>query len=244
VQVAADGKRAYVSNKDDHSISVVDLDTLSVTRTITDPRIKDPEGFRAGQGRQEALRALSSKNAVGILSTDTHELLKEIPTGERPTRMTLSPDGKTLWVANDQGGSVTAIDTVAETAAPALKVGWQPRGVAVSPDGQDRPRSQRPRRTRSPSWTRPSARVVRNVGLHFAPSASFFSPDGLMVFITGRGTESLYVVDMRNNKRRMVRTIAVGRQPNASPRPGRQLPVRRPRQGQHRLDHRRARSWR
>jgi YVTN family beta-propeller protein len=56
--------------------------------------------------------------------------------------------------------------------------------------------------------------VTRTIGLDFAPQRVVFSPDGQMVFITGRGTEALYIVDMRGGKRRMVKRLAVGRQPN------------------------------
>lgn len=128
-------------------------------------------------------------------------------------RMTLSPDGRTLWVANDQGGTVTAIDTTTETASPALKVGWQPRGLAVSPDGKTLLVVNVAEDTLS-FVDIAKREVTRTVGLQFAPQRAVFSPDGLMVFITGRGTEQLYIVDMRNNKRRMARTLAVGRQPN------------------------------
>src|SRR3954468_630139 len=71
VAVTADGKRAYVSNKDDHSISVIDLDTLAVSRTITGPAIKDPEGFALSRDGKKLYVALSSRNVVGVLSTDT-----------------------------------------------------------------------------------------------------------------------------------------------------------------------------
>lgn len=81
ISVTADGKRAYVSNKDDHSISVLDLDALAVTKTITDPRLKDPEGLQLSKDGQKLYAALSSRNVIAVLSTDTHEVVKEIATG-------------------------------------------------------------------------------------------------------------------------------------------------------------------
>jgi len=213
VVVTHGGKRAYVSNKDDHSISVVDLESLAVTKTITDPRIKDPEGFALGKDGKKLYVALSSRDVIGVLSTDTDTLTGEIPVGKTPMRMTLSPDGATLWVANDQGGSVTPVDTATDKPGAAIKTGWQPRGIAISPDGKQVLVVNVAEDTLS-FIDLTKKEVVRTVGLDFAPQRAVFSPDGLMVFITGRGTDNMYVVDMRNNKRRMARRIPVGKQPN------------------------------
>jgi YVTN family beta-propeller protein len=213
VVVTLGGKRAYVSNKDDHSISVVDLDSLAVVKTITDTRIKDPEGFALSKDGKKVYVALSSRDVIGVVSTDTDTLTGEIPVGKTPMRMTLSPDGSTLWVANDQGGSVTPIDTATDKAGAAIKTGWQPRGIAISPDGKQVLVVNVAEDTLSFIEVA-KKEVVRTVGLDFAPQRAVFSPDGLMVFITGRGSDNLYLVDMRNNKRRMARRIPVGNQPN------------------------------
>jgi YVTN family beta-propeller protein len=213
VVVTSGGKRAYVSNKDDHSISVVDLETLAVTKTITDARIKDPEGFALSKDGKKAYVALSSRDVIGVLSTDTDTLTGEIPVGKTPMRMTLSPDGSTLWVANDQGGTVTPIDTATDKPGAAIKTGWQPRGIAISPDGKQVLVVNVAEDTLS-FIDVAKKEVVRTIGLDFAPQRAVFSPDGLMVFVTGRGTDNMYLVDMRNNKRRMSRRVPVGKQPN------------------------------
>jgi len=213
VVVTHGGKRAYVSNKDDHSISVVDLDSLAVVKTITDARMKDPEGFALSKDGKKLYVALSSRDVIGVLSTDTDTLVGEIPVGKTPMRMRLSPDGGTLWVANDQGGSVTPVDTANDKPGAVIKTGWQPRGIAISPDGKQVLVVNVAEDTLS--FIDPVKReVVRTIGLDFAPQRAVFSPDGLMVFVTGRGTDNMYLVDMRNNKRRMARRIPVGRQPN------------------------------
>lgn len=42
--ITPDGRRLYVGNKDDNSVSVVDLETLAVVATITGPGLAEPHG--------------------------------------------------------------------------------------------------------------------------------------------------------------------------------------------------------
>src|SRR5215471_2077129 len=44
VCISPDGKRAYVSNRGETTVSVVDLDSLAVSATIGDPGMKNPDG--------------------------------------------------------------------------------------------------------------------------------------------------------------------------------------------------------
>src|SRR5437868_5351750 len=44
VCISPSGKRAYVSNRGETSVTVLDLENLSVAATITDPEMKNPDG--------------------------------------------------------------------------------------------------------------------------------------------------------------------------------------------------------
>ena len=48
----------------------------------------------------------------------------------------ITPDGTTVFVVNPDSGSVTAIDTASETKRDELRIGRDPRILAVGPDGQ------------------------------------------------------------------------------------------------------------
>ena len=49
----------------------------------------------------------------------------------------LTPDGKTLYVANGRGGTVSVVDTGARRVVDTITaVGARPWGVALSPDGK------------------------------------------------------------------------------------------------------------
>ena len=48
----------------------------------------------------------------------------------------ITPDGKTIYVANWRVDTVTPITTATNTAGKPIKVGKAPVGIAITPDGQ------------------------------------------------------------------------------------------------------------
>jgi YVTN family beta-propeller protein len=70
---------------------------------------------------------------VGITSTKTRTVDGFIATGNLPTGIVFSPDGKRVYVAS-QAGSVSVLDVASERVAGTIAVD-QPLAVRVSPDG-------------------------------------------------------------------------------------------------------------
>ena len=54
----------------------------------------------------------------------------------RPTGMALSPDEKTLYLANGRANEVAIIDLESHTTTATIPVGERPWGVALSQDGR------------------------------------------------------------------------------------------------------------
>ena len=48
----------------------------------------------------------------------------------------MTPDGKTIYVANFDSGTVTPISTATNTAGRPVKVGREPFAVAITPNGR------------------------------------------------------------------------------------------------------------
>jgi YVTN family beta-propeller protein len=215
VCVTPDGTRAYVSNKDDNSLTIVDLDTLSVAATVTDPKLQSPEGLAVSPDGKRLYAALSAQNSVLVLSTDTNKVIKEIPSGGKsPMRLLLAPDGRTLWVANDQSFSVSVIDTTTDTVVATIKVGKQPRGMALTPDKKTLLVVNVSEDTLSFVDTA-SREVTGPVGLGYAPQRIVLAPDGQIGYLTGRGCEALLLVDLRGGRNRSLKKrLPVGNQPN------------------------------
>jgi YVTN family beta-propeller protein len=80
--------------------------------------------------------AATTPPSVSVFDPATNETVgKPIPVGETPNTLAITPNGKTAYVANRFGESVSAIETATAKVIKTIEVGTQPVGVAVSPDG-------------------------------------------------------------------------------------------------------------
>jgi YVTN family beta-propeller protein len=59
-----------------------------------------------------------------------------ITVGIEPYGLAITPDGKTVYIANYGSGTVTPIATATNTAGPPITVGFGPLDIAITPDGK------------------------------------------------------------------------------------------------------------
>ena len=87
---------------------------------------------------QFLLTANQTSNTVSLVKVESGEVLAEVPCGERPSALALTPDGKRVLVTGTFGGDLRAFDLKDGklVSAGTLRLGFEPRGVAVSPDGK------------------------------------------------------------------------------------------------------------
>ena len=67
------------------------------------------------------------------IRTATNTALKAIKVGRQPVVIAITPDGKSVYVANRDSGTVTPIRTSTKTALTAIKVGFNPDAIAITP---------------------------------------------------------------------------------------------------------------
>lgn len=148
---AIDGSVAYVSNELDGTISVIDLSSAKVTGTITvGPTNSHPEGLAADPGTHRLYAAVTNLDEVAVVDTATGSV-HHVSVGRRgsspstrtpgtaPVALAVSPDHRTLYVA-DAGEDAVAVIAVGGPHPEGL-VGRIPTaayttGVAVTPDGK------------------------------------------------------------------------------------------------------------
>jgi YVTN family beta-propeller protein len=65
-------------------------------------------------------------------------LYPQAPPGTTPNALALSPDGKTLLVANADNNTVAVVDVTTESSRVRgfIPTGWYPTGVTYAPDGK------------------------------------------------------------------------------------------------------------
>jgi YVTN family beta-propeller protein len=77
----------------------------------------------------------SLDNTVSVIDPATYQVINTWPTGKNPQHIVPSYDLKTLWILNDKGNSITAIDP--NTATPGEKIHVDdPYNLYFTPDGQ------------------------------------------------------------------------------------------------------------
>jgi YVTN family beta-propeller protein len=157
--VSAWAQKAYITNYDDNTVSVIDTTTNTVVKTIPVGLgpfgvAVSPDGARTyvtNYGNQ-----VSSSNSVSVIDTATDIVIAAIPVGSYPFGVAVTPDNTKVYVTNTASASVSVIDTATNTVSKTIIVGTactnfpnvpsgepgfsncqMPIGVAVSPDGTE-----------------------------------------------------------------------------------------------------------
>jgi YVTN family beta-propeller protein len=76
-------------------------------------------------------------DSVSVLevANDRNRKLTEVPVGDEPRCVAITPDDKKVYVTNAVSGTVTVIDARARTVMKSIAVGTEPTGCALSLDG-------------------------------------------------------------------------------------------------------------
>ena len=137
VCLSPDGRRAYVSAQKANSVTVADLDTLSVVATFTPPGLDTPDGCAVNPDGTRVFVTSSRGDALFVLSASDGKLVKQIAVPVKgPRRLVFSADGKRLFVGSNGTPAVAVVDAVALSVERTIPVGSEPRGgPAVTPDG-------------------------------------------------------------------------------------------------------------
>ena len=144
VVITPDKKKLYVSIWGGSAVAVVDAATMKLLKRL--PTGDHPNKMvLSGDGRLYV--ACANTDNITVIDTQTDEVTATIsvspyegaPYGSTPNGLALSPDGKTLYVANAGNNDVAVVDVAASdhaTVQGLIPSGWYPTATAVSPDGK------------------------------------------------------------------------------------------------------------
>lgn len=151
--LATGGPYAFVSDEAGDSVTVIDVPTGSAVATLAPGQ--RPRGIRLTPDGKTLVVAVSgspragpgvdvsklppadrSKDGLALVDLATREV-RRLPGGIDPENFDISPDGHTIYVANEDGSAMTAVDVPSGTVKATVKVGGQPEGVTVRPGGDE-----------------------------------------------------------------------------------------------------------
>ena len=136
--------RLYVTNERAGTVQVIDTATDRVIRTIVTgnrPRgvVVSPDGKRVYVARSwwhDGKHPRTGKEAILAIDAATFAVAREYPAGTDPEGVALSPDGKQLYLSNEDAGTASIVDVATARTRATLVVGTEPEGVTASPDGK------------------------------------------------------------------------------------------------------------
>ena len=214
VPACADAGRAYVSNEDGQTVTVIDTDKAEAIATV---RVgKRPRGLTLNRDGSRLYVAVSGlpkcpptipdeecakferdlgADGIAVIDTGSLKLLEVLRAGSDPEQFDLSTDGRLLFVANEDAAQASVLDVGSGEVKARIPVGKEPEGVRVSPDGRwvlvtsesDNAVSVIDART---------FKVVRSVTVGHRPRDAAFTPDSRMAYVSGEFDASLYRISV------------------------------------------------
>ncbi len=143
VVVSSDGRTLYCSNWGSDTVSVFDTESATLTRTIA---VGDNPNdmLLAADGRLYV--CCSNDNTVHVIDTAQNRSVESIvtsmypraPEGSTPNALAISPDQKTLYVANADNNNIAVVNIEEMGESDVLgfvPAGWYPCALATNSDG-------------------------------------------------------------------------------------------------------------
>ncbi len=202
--------RAYVSNEDGHSVTVLDTQRAEVIATIEVG--KRPRGLKLDRDGSRLFVAVSglpkcpptvpdeecaklerdlSADGIAIVDTATRKVIKMLSAGSDPEQFGMSADDRRLFVANEDVALASVIDIESGAVIQRIPVGREPEGVAVAPNGQWVLVTNESDNSVSVIDTR-TLKVVKSVRVGQRPRDIAFTRDSSTAYVSGEFDASLY----------------------------------------------------
>jgi YVTN family beta-propeller protein len=152
-------------------------------------------------------------NTASVIDSATHKVVATVRVGASPAQMAVSPDRRSVYIANTGSNTVSVLNTDDDTIARtiALLPRSKPVDVAASPNGRYLYTADGGSNRVSVIDIR-ARRVVASVRVGTQPLSVATAPDGRTVYAANSGSGDVSVIDARTN--RVVRTIRTGRFPS------------------------------
>ena len=126
---------AYITNSGSNSVSVLDLATLKIVRTLATGN--NPTGVTASPTKDEVYVVNTDSGTVSVIDTCKQPGRGQHQRGQEPLHhFRNQPTVSAGWVANAGSNTVTALDLDAHRVIGQVAVGEQPGIARVSGDGK------------------------------------------------------------------------------------------------------------
>lgn len=188
--------RLFVTNEGTDSISVIQSKTGELEKTIEIGG--RPRGIGFSPDRSVVYVALGDDNAIGVIDTQTLEVLRKIPAGSDPEAFDVHPNGR-IYLSNEDDGLASVLDPSTGEIVAEVEVGIEPEGVAVAPDGK-RVYVTSESTNMVHVISIPEHEVIANILVGARPREVAFSADGKFGYVTCEVGGEVVKFDLATNK--------------------------------------------
>lgn len=216
VTINADGTRAYITNSNSTTITIIDIATLSVIGIISgfdgpSGMVITPDGNRAYVNNYGGPSGVGSGfgTTVRVVDLNTNTIIgAPIIVGLAPAALAITPDGAFVYVINYTNGNlgsgtVGVIQTSTNKLVNTITGFSGPFGIAITPNGKYAYVTNFGSNNFSPTGTTVSViqlssnEVIATIKVGQQPSGITFTPDGRLAYVTNYNT--IYLVAGFNN---------------------------------------------
>src|SRR5256885_8162875 len=183
---------AYVSNEKSNTVTVIDTDSWTVTKTIKVGQ--RPRGIEFTRNGKFVLVAVGDDDKIEVIDTATQQVVDSLPSGPDPELFTQDAAGKLLYVANENDNTVSIIDLENRVRVGDIQVGVEPEGMAISPDGKILINTSETTNMAHFIDTATSE-IVANVLVDSRPRFAEFKRDGSELWVSSEIGGSVSVID-------------------------------------------------
>ncbi|MBS9478036.1 PQQ-dependent catabolism-associated beta-propeller protein [Ancylobacter radicis] len=184
--------RAFISNERDHTMTVLDMDTLKVIETVKTGR--RPRGITASPDGKLIYVCASDDNRVEVYDAKTLKLVKTLRSGPDPELFVLHPSGNPLYIANEDDNMVTVVNVENNDLIAEIPVGVEPEGMGISPDGKYMVNTSETTNMAHVVDTATNE-IIENILVDSRPRIAEFSADGKQLWVSSEVGGTVSVID-------------------------------------------------
>ncbi len=134
IEFSADGGKIIVTNEDDNTLTVHDIASGKLLKTIdTKPYGARPRGIKAAPDGKSYIATIEFGNKLIVLDAEFN-VVKVVPTGITPYGVAFNRDGSRLYVALAKGKALQIFDTTSMTSIAQYPIGDRCWHFSFTPD--------------------------------------------------------------------------------------------------------------
>lgn len=138
ISLTSDDRYIWVVNPDNNSVTVMNVDG-DINVKEEEIRVgKEPNNLAISPDNRWVYVSNSVSGTVSVINARARRVVAEIRVGTEPYGLAFTPNGDKLYVANATSNDISVIDPYRWRVVKTIEnVGLQPRGIAITNDGDD-----------------------------------------------------------------------------------------------------------